>query len=204
MGDKLQTIKIVYIFCIFIISCFGLIPVIFKKVRAFPNAISIMNCFAGGVFLAMALVHILPEAVEQYEAAMTGKPSGHSHRLLQDADGHEEDEHDDHDHEEEEVAAETEEEGELFPLPYLLFFLGYVIVLFIDRVVFKHAHGHDHGEDEHEHKHGHEHKCRPETEMQHLHHHHHIQVDNKGDEIKAITVECHEHKPFEVCPAELI
>ena len=30
-----------------------------------------MNCFAGGVFLAMALIHILPEAAETYNEGMS-------------------------------------------------------------------------------------------------------------------------------------
>jgi len=42
-----------------------------------------MNCFAGGVFLAMAFIHILPEAVEQYYGFMTGEEHSHAgHRLL--------------------------------------------------------------------------------------------------------------------------
>ena len=31
----------------------------------------------------------------------------------------------------------------LFPLPYLLFFVGYVTILIFDRVVLSHSHGSD-------------------------------------------------------------
>jgi zinc transporter ZupT len=44
----------------------------------------------------------------------------------------------------------------LFPLPYLLFFVGYLIILTVDRVIIKHSHGgmlddhhgHDHSKEE--------------------------------------------------------
>lgn len=46
-----------------------------------------MNCFAGGVFLAMAFIHILPEAADTYYeakiAALTEEQEANeAHRLL--------------------------------------------------------------------------------------------------------------------------
>jgi len=108
-----------------------------------------MNCFAGGVFLAMAFIHILPEAVEQYYGVMTGEQHSHAHRLLQAATP---------------VITKTnttkavEEEEKhidrhgIFPLPYLLFFVGYCLVLLVDRV-FAGEHGHSHAHGHHDHQH---------------------------------------------------
>ena len=42
-----------------------------------------MSCFAGGLFLAMAFMHILPEAVEKSYGAMTGAEDAHAwHRMV--------------------------------------------------------------------------------------------------------------------------
>jgi hypothetical protein len=51
-----------------------------------------MNCFAAGVFLAMALVHIQPESVESYIAIRKEgcpgfeKEEGHHRRMLRSLD----------------------------------------------------------------------------------------------------------------------
>lgn len=50
--------------------------------------------------------------------------------------------------------AEVHDHGHVFPLPYLLFFVGYMIVLLIDRVLageHGHSHGHHGGQSEHSH-----------------------------------------------------
>ena len=54
-----------------------------------------LNSFSAGVFLAMALTHILPEAVEHYAEIC---------------------------------------EDHCFPLPFFLTFVGYVMILFLDKV----------------------------------------------------------------------
>lgn len=108
---------------------------------------SMANAFSGGLFLAIALVHILPEAVEGYEdylhdheptnttmAIMGGRRMKGLHG---DGDGH-------------------------FPLPFVLVFAGYTFILLVDKVMFDshalfdhdHGHGHGHG---HGHAHGHDH-----------------------------------------------
>ena len=41
-----------------------------------------------------------------------------------------------------------------FPLPFFLFFMGYVLILMVDRVIMRHSHGgHSHDEEGHIHKH---------------------------------------------------
>lgn len=57
----------------------------------------VANSFAGGVFLAIAFAHILPEAAGDY-AELKG--------------------------------------DEAFPLPYVLTFIGYSIILFMDKVMY--------------------------------------------------------------------
>ncbi len=72
-GSGMQTImklKIAMIVILFCVVYLGLIPAYSKYFRSSKVILSLMNCFAGGVFLAMALIHILPEAAEQYNATM--------------------------------------------------------------------------------------------------------------------------------------
>jgi len=52
---------IVILFCIVYL---GLIPAYSKFFRSSKVILSLLNCFAGGVFLAMAFIHILPESAE--------------------------------------------------------------------------------------------------------------------------------------------
>lgn len=59
-----------------------------------------MNCFSAGIFLGMALIHIIPEAIEVYGDYSKEKSIERP-----------------------------------FPLPYVLIFVGYLIVLSVDRVI---------------------------------------------------------------------
>ena len=45
----------------------GAVPLFWKTLRDSPVALSHLNAFSGGVFLAMALGHLLPDAVESFE-----------------------------------------------------------------------------------------------------------------------------------------
>ncbi len=67
--DALLNLKIILIFVLIITVSVGLIPAYSKHCRSSQVTLSLMNCFAGGVFLAMAFVHILPEASMQYYEA---------------------------------------------------------------------------------------------------------------------------------------
>jgi zinc transporter ZupT len=73
--DALQ-IKILFIF-IFIIEALGLglIPVYCKAFQDSPAILGIANAFSGGVFLAIALMHIFPEQVENYSEILEKKGS---------------------------------------------------------------------------------------------------------------------------------
>jgi zinc transporter ZupT len=99
----------------------GLIPTWSKSCRESPKVLGIANSFAGGVFLAIAFVHILPEMAEAWTDL------------------------------ESEGKSESElEELKIFPLPYLLVIVGYTFILILDKVLFDtHAlFDHDHEDEE--------------------------------------------------------
>ena len=50
----------------FLCSLSGILPKIFPTVSRNKNVISFMNCFSAGIFLGMALIHVIPEGVEMY------------------------------------------------------------------------------------------------------------------------------------------
>ena len=58
--------KITFIFISLFIVFIGLIPIKNKALANKKIIFSLLNTFAAGVFLAMALFHLLPEAVEYY------------------------------------------------------------------------------------------------------------------------------------------
>ena len=56
-------LKIVSVFVVFAeIGVLGYLPYLFPNIGQSKRAMSIVGCFAGGLFLALALLHILPEA----------------------------------------------------------------------------------------------------------------------------------------------
>ena len=100
----------------------GLLPVKLPQCRKNANVLGIANAFAGGVFIAIALLHILPEAAEGWE---------------------------EHNHEHDDDLPKHGDGDDPWPMPYFLVFVGYSAILLIDKVVFDtHAlvghDGHDH------------------------------------------------------------
>lgn len=116
------------------------------------------------MLMSMAICHILPEADAMYSKYLSDKEAAElaSTPLLEhdhDGDGHddhaeedheeEEDEH--HDEDEEEDKEETKDdhddhddhdehgEGHGFPFSYTLFLVGFLIMLALDKVLFKQA-----------------------------------------------------------------
>lgn len=105
----------------------GMIPTWSSSCRESPKILGIANSFAGGVFLAIAFMHITPEMIEDWDT------------LPYNID-------------------RVSEGKNIFPLPELLIFCGYTIILIIDKVLFDtHAlfendhegdgHGHGHAAD---------------------------------------------------------
>jgi len=96
---EVRTFKICMLFVMAGICFMGVIPYKVACCRKNESVLSYLNCFSAGIFLAMALIGLLPESVEEYLDW-----------------------------------AEEKEIDEPFPLPYVCFFLGYAVVLLIDRV----------------------------------------------------------------------
>lgn len=100
--DENFWIKIAFIVVVFLEAfCCGLIPTWSKSCRENPKILGIANSFAAGVFLAIALCHILPEEAENWAVLC-------SERGVE----------------------------KVFPLPYVLLFIGYTLILLIDKVMF--------------------------------------------------------------------
>src|SRR5688572_1293471 len=65
--NVLLDLKIGFIFFIWLWAFMsGVLPLKIKSCRDSQKFLSLASAFSGGVFLAMALIHILPEAVESY------------------------------------------------------------------------------------------------------------------------------------------
>ena len=119
--DMSEDQKVLILKISFIILCFlealiaGYYPTWSSSCRENPKILGIANSFAGGVFLAIAFMHIMPEMTEAWDEMNEGK-------------------------------------AKIFPLPELLIFTGYTIILIIDKVLFDtHAlFDDDHGHGAHE------------------------------------------------------
>jgi len=124
---NVKTFKIIMLFVIWICALSGIIPKLVPALARSKITLSFLNCFSAGIFLGMALIHIIPEAVELYEEW-----------------------------------AEMKKIEKPFPLDYVLIFVGYLIVLAVDRVIstwllmltgkeseahIAHSHGTDHNHD---------------------------------------------------------
>jgi len=65
----LVVLKVVFMVLVFAIAVvFGVLPVKVKACKESPRFLGIANAFSGGLFLSIALIHILPEAAEKFEA----------------------------------------------------------------------------------------------------------------------------------------
>ena len=92
--------------CSFIVAAFlealiaGWYPTYSQSCRESPKIMGIANSFAGGVFIAIAFMHIIPEQIETWNdlPEHAGK--------------------------------------DVFPMPELLVFFGYTLILIIDKVLF--------------------------------------------------------------------
>ena len=129
---NVKTFKIIMLFVVFACSLSGILPKLIPAVARSKNALSFLNCFSAGIFLGMALIHIVPEGVELYAEW-----------------------------------AEKKKIEKPFPLDYVLIFVGYLIVLAVDRVIatwllkltgkeaeahIAHSHGGGHSHDHDHHK----------------------------------------------------
>ena len=103
----------------------GLVPVFFNSCKNAKTIFSIANSFAGGVFISIAFVHIMPEANETWADYLNPDPDDGVGRLGDDDDG-----------------------PDPVPLPSVLLIVGYTLILLIDKILFdphKLLGGHNHG-----------------------------------------------------------
>ena len=124
-----QSIFIPFIFILAYVS--GILPNRIPWCKQNKIFMCLANAFSGGVFLALAIMHILPEVSDTYDE-WKGEDSHEEH------EEEHEGEHEEHDHD------------HSFSLPFFLVFVGYALILFIDKVLFNThsllgSHGHDHG-----------------------------------------------------------
>lgn len=160
--------KIGMLFAIWVCCMAGILPKLIPAINKNGTVLSFMNCFSAGIFLGMALIHIIPESVEVWE----------------------------------EYAAEKKMER-VFPLPFVLIYIGYLIVLVVDRVIAgfllkltgkeKEAHlAHGHGGEDHDHDHGHDHGHDHKHDDEHEHDHHHDpHVEDHIHHTKSLQGEAH-------------
>lgn len=72
-----QTFKILAAIILWlVIFGFGLIPIKWKQMRSNSKLIALSNCFSGGLFIAIGLIHILPEAHSLLEGKQESQPNG--------------------------------------------------------------------------------------------------------------------------------
>jgi zinc transporter ZupT len=114
MLELITSLKIMYIFLITAVVYVAFIPMYCKVCRNSQRMLGVLNSFAGGIFLAMAFIHILPEANEEYNEMYKD--------ILLDKG----------------MTEEEVDETHIFPTPFVVFFMGYAVVLFIDRVLGAH------------------------------------------------------------------
>ena len=67
-SDQISTFKTVFIIVYLGITYIGLLPTVVGSCKNNETTLSFMNCFAAGVFLSIALIHLLPEGGEQYDS----------------------------------------------------------------------------------------------------------------------------------------
>ena len=66
-GISLTSLKIIVIFCMLVCVGFGVIPKVWGACAKNESLLAYLNCFSAGLFLGMALIHIMPEAAHLYD-----------------------------------------------------------------------------------------------------------------------------------------
>lgn len=64
MAISLKGLKIIWMVVILAISCLWILPMKIEIISKSHAVMSYLNCFAAGMFLSIAFVHMLPESVE--------------------------------------------------------------------------------------------------------------------------------------------
>ncbi len=104
-GISVDGFKWIMLVCMLLCVGFGILPKLWDRCGKNEEALSYLNCFSAGLFMAMSIVHMMPESAEIYMGW-----------------------------------AKKEGIERPFPLPYVCFFLGYLLILAVDRVAAKAYH----------------------------------------------------------------
>lgn len=94
---------------------FGLLPLYNQRLKTSPLLISLSNCFCGGLFISIGLIHILPESHEMLDEVSKSTKVSQKGKLLGDSD-----------------------EGGI-QYSYLVCLMSYSFILFLDKVVFNNS-----------------------------------------------------------------
>ena len=111
--EDYNILKLISIFFFFFEAFFmGLLPIKVNRCRESLLILGIANAFAGGLFIAISLMHIMPEQTESWQKVMCDN-------WLADNPG-----------------SKEADCGDFYPVPYLLLVTGYTIILIFDKVLF--------------------------------------------------------------------
>ena len=99
--------KLIFMLAIFLLAFgFGLIPIVVKRFKESPILLGIANTFAAGVFIAIALIHIMPEQSKNWECRQW-KTEFCDHKTPSEV-----------------------------PVPFILLLCGYTVILALDKIFF--------------------------------------------------------------------
>ena len=106
----LQICFIIFVFIEALVG--GMIPTFWTSCRESPKILGIANSFACGLFLAISVIHITPECKEDWDnLSINTHPSGYDD-------------------------IDPLPNEKIFPLPEVMVFVGYTIILVMDKVLF--------------------------------------------------------------------
>ena len=66
MTIAIRDFKIVMIFVMFSVSLSGILPLKIEAIKKSEARLSYLNCFSAGMFLAIALIHMMPKSVNDF------------------------------------------------------------------------------------------------------------------------------------------
>ena len=66
-GISLTSVKIISLFAMLVCVGFGVLPKVWSACAKNEKILAYLNCFSAGLFLGMALIHIMPEAAHLYD-----------------------------------------------------------------------------------------------------------------------------------------
>lgn len=138
LGYKLGSAALIFAMSFF----FAYLPFMIKSFKTNKTLISLANCFAGGIFLSAALIHIIPEAFDQWESQEKSdeKQLTSSIAFLESVNLRQGEQSGNLGH--------GSENGEPFPWVTFSILASFSVILLIDRVLLPGHHDHGHGDHE--------------------------------------------------------